>query len=464
MKSIAQQREMRARLAGGLGRMAASLAAASLVALSPAAVAAAAGAAKITKVVDSFDAVPDRAGAAFVFPGGTAGRPTVADGRAIFLAYDGSQWALWSVPLAGGTALRLVDTATAIPGGGGALFANLNWYRAAGKKLSFYGTDYAGHNGFYVVSPKGGKLHTLVDQDTPVPGGSGSFGAGLAGGGGSTTENFDFDGRTLVFNDQHGSYAVDAGSTAISVLGDARYWICLTGYGFGGVGSAGIPAVSGSVSVSGNYNVFGHTALIDTPISGVSGVADACANPLLKADNVAPVATATMAAPGDPLGRNFDIWGFGRPVIGGNDRVWSSGLWNPDKNAYDPGLYSSAGGGTQPRLVASNTTTPPHEKGPLQSFLSDYAVAGGHVAFSATGASGLQAVYTATVNGTKLRRLVRVGDTLPDGRIVYGINGAFQQPPMQNRSFVGSDLVLRLEFTDPVLGFGTGLYRLHLKP
>lgn len=155
-----------------------------LLAVAPAVMA---GAAKITKVVDSFDAVPDRAGAFFNFPGGTAGRPTVAAGRVNFLAHDGSQWALWSVPLAGGSALRLVDTATAIPGSGGALFANLNWYRAAGKQLSFYGTDFNGHNGFYVVSPKGGKLHTLVDQDTPVPGGSGSFGTGLGGGGGTAT-------------------------------------------------------------------------------------------------------------------------------------------------------------------------------------------------------------------------------------------------------------------------------------
>ncbi|HEV8691956.1 MAG TPA: hypothetical protein VGQ91_16755, partial [Ideonella sp.] len=167
---------------------------------------------------------------------------------------------------------------------------------------------------------------------------------------------------------------------------------------------------------------------------------------------------------GDSLGRNFDIWGFGRPVMGGNDRVWSSGLWNTDKAAYDPGLYSSAGGGTAPRLVASNATTPPREKGPLQSFMGDYAVSSGNVAFGATGASGRQAVYVASVKGTKMRRLVRVGDILPDGRTVFGINGAFQQPVMQNRSFVGSDLVLRLEFTDPALGFGVGLYRLHLKP
>lgn len=247
------------------------------------------------------------------------------------------------------------------------------------------------------------------------------------------------------------------------MLGDGRYWVCLTGYGFGGVGSAGIPAVSGSVSVGVAYNVFGHAAILDTPVSGVSGVADACASPMLKADNVAPVATATMAAPGDPMGRNFDIWGFGRPVISGNDRVWSSGLWNPDKSAYDPGLYSSAGGGTSPRLVVSNATTPPHEKGPLQSFLPDYAVSAGNVAFAATGASGLQAVYVASVKGKNLRRLVRVGDTLPDGRTVYGINGSFAQQVMQNRSFVGSDLVLRLEFIDPVLGFGVGLYRLHMK-
>lgn len=418
----------------------------------------------ITRVADSFDPVPDRPGATFVIPGGAGGRPTLAGGRIVFQAWDGLTSALWSVDADGGTPVRLVDTATPMPGATGAVFGGLDWYRAAGRTLAFHGTDWTAHSGYYTVSLAGGPIRRLADQDTPVPAGGGAtFGRLIGGGGGVATDGFDYDGRTLVFDDAHGVYAIDAATREIRVIGDGRFAICLSGYGFGGVSTSGTPAVSGATVVTHPYNVFGQRAVVATPVSGITGVSDACAGSAQKAANVTPVATGFDAAPADPLGRTLDMLGFRRPLVDGSTVLFANALWNPALNRADNGLYARSGSGA-PRKVADAYTVPAGEADAILPDLSGYALSAPYVVFTAIAADGVQGLYGATADGAQVRRLLRVGDLLPDGRRVFGLNGGFAQPVMQNRSLAGRQVAVRLEFTDPVRGWGVGIYRIALVP
>ncbi len=80
-----------------------------------------------------------------------------------------------------GTYHRLLDTSTPMPGGGGN-FQDLNYISLGATMAVISARDSTGARGVYTVPVSGGPITTVIDPNTPIPGGIGNFiGAGTVG-------------------------------------------------------------------------------------------------------------------------------------------------------------------------------------------------------------------------------------------------------------------------------------------
>jgi hypothetical protein len=403
------------------------------------------------KVVDSFDAVPGAP------PGTTFDieryAPALRGGVIVFATQGAGIQALWRTGPANGGYTRLVDTTTAIPSGSGT-FADLLPFRFDGVHLAFRGDDAASQAGYYAKPIAGGALAMLANQDTPVPpDGTTTFGV-LIGFPGGSQEPFAVDAGDLVFQDNHavGVYALPLAGGSVRAVAHAGLVVCESQFYLPDLWAA--PAVSDGVVAMGVFNVFGNGSIYLAPLSGVTGSNDACATPALRADNVTRVASLNVTMPG---GASFHGFSFGAPRIDGDTVVFRGG----DGHGYF-GLFASTPAGI---VTLADTNTPvPGGDGDFQPpaigfSLDRYVIGGGRVIFRGTDASNVDGLYVATVGGGPVAKLVRVGDTLPDGRVVFGASGvAFAFDPFQVDSLDGDRIALNLLFTDPVRGFGTGVY------
>src|SRR5262249_34531032 len=69
---------------------------------------------------------------------------------------------------------KIADTNTAIPGGVGT-FAGFMGVVLSGSNVAFWGSDFDTQTGYY--ADVGGGLQVVADENTPVPGGPGTFNA-----------------------------------------------------------------------------------------------------------------------------------------------------------------------------------------------------------------------------------------------------------------------------------------------
>jgi hypothetical protein len=120
----------------------------------------------LSPVVDLGTPVPD--GGSFTrFNRGTA----VAGGTTYFSATQ-SSGAVGLFSAAGGSVTRLVDDATPVPGGTGT-FTFVFQPAATATGVAFWGQNAGGRVGVYTAA--GGTVARVADTDTPVPGGAGMF-------------------------------------------------------------------------------------------------------------------------------------------------------------------------------------------------------------------------------------------------------------------------------------------------
>jgi hypothetical protein len=422
-----------------------------------------ASAVTFTKIVDSFDQVPGQPpGTTFVVPGWAA--PALSGKNMAFavIGVPGHFDGLWSAKTDGTALTPLADGNTIFPGTSNP-FGAVSPVRLFGKKVAFRGTDFLGHSGYFSIPVKGGALKTLADQDTPLPDAMGTFGPGIGHVGGSA-DGFDYAGH-LVFQDVHsgggGVYRLPPAGGSAEIVGNGNFFICEAGYGFGGIGTYYVPAISGPTVAMLVGNVFGHAAIYTTPRAGITGVTDPCATPALKANNVTRIASINDAVPDDPSSRNFDAFGFGRPVINKKTVVFSGTACTG--TCDNQGIYSRIGAGALNKLVNTYASVPggngTFQHSSVNFSLSQYAVSGKRVVFRGSDADGRDGVYFVSTSGGLVMKIVAVGDVLPDGRTVVGNGVRFHQPPVQIDSLSGNKVGLRLDFFDPMHGTsGTGVY------
>lgn len=416
----------------------------------------------LTKIVDSFDPVPDMPpGATFIVLPWAA--PALAGTTLVFAAQDsGHAEALWSAKTDGSGLKRLVDTSSTIPGVG-TLFGEVSPFRLSGKKAAFRGTDFAGHSGYYSLSANGGPLKKLADQDTPLPDAVGTFGL-LIGHVGGSRDGFDFASH-LVFHDVHsgggGVYRLPPAGGAASIVGNGGGFICEAGYGFGGIGTYLLPSISGGKIALLVSNVFGQAAIYTAPRTGITGETDPCASPSLKANNVTRIASVNDAVPGDPGARNFDPYGFGRPAIDKRTVVFL-GAACPSFPCDGQGIYSKIGAGGLNKLVDTYTAVPSgngtFQNSQVNFSLAQYALGGKYVVFRGADADFRDGLYFVATSGGPITKILAVGDTLPDGRTIVGNGLRFHHAPVQIDSLNGKRVGFRMDFNDPVNGGGTGIY------
>jgi len=204
-------------------------------------------------------------------------------------------------------------------------------------------------------------------------------------------------------------------------------------------------------------NVFGQGAIYTAPLSGLTGAANKCAAPQLRATDATRIASVNTHVPGDPKGRNFDFRSFGTALIDGGTIVFP-GAAGDDLS----GLYSSSDQGLV-NLADTNTPVP----GGMGNFMgfAEYTVSGGNVVFRGWDATRRDGLYYVPASGGAITKIVAIGDTLPAGRTVIGNGGGFYQPPIQEGSLSGNEFGFRVDFNDPAKGTsGVGIYLVEIQP
>lgn len=414
---------------------------------------------RLTKVVDSFDAVPGAPpGTTFVF---TPSAAAYKNGIFVFEAQVGGVKGLWRTGPAAGGFTKLVDTNTAIPSGTGS-FRDLVPFRFDGTTVVFRGDDqgqFGNQAGYYAVPIAGGAVTMLANQATLVPpANTVAFGAGIGFPGG-TQEQFAFDAGTVVFADnaEAGNYAIQLPAGPVRAVGTTAFAICEAGNYLALIWAN--PEISGNtvlMAIGGGNG----SSLYAFPLAGVTGVSDPCATPRLRANNGLRIASRNVANPG---AGSFDAFQFGTLRIDGGNVVFHGG-----NGAGRFGIYSSASDGSGLIEIVSTARSVPggsgNFQGPVSGFSLDRIVIGSDVVvFRGTDASAFQGVYAVPIRGGQVVEVARAGKALPDGRIVFAAGGAALAPELfQGDSMDGRSLSLRLDFTDPVRGFGSGIYAIDL--
>jgi hypothetical protein len=417
---------------------------------------------QFTTVVDSTDAFPPPpTGGLFAIPGGNPGLPALDGANFVFNA---------GVQFSGFDALfdqtdcqsqtRLVDTSVPVPSGMGDLTV-LSPYRVSGSRVIFGGqssTD-SQEGGYYSVPVGGGALALLANQGTTVPGSppiGGTFGRN------TFQDNVGLSGGTVVFERNGGSggiYSVGAAGGAVSVVADGNVVFCDPTIN-SVAGGFGAPDLSGTtVAGLASGNAGGFFIVFTVPLSGITGVADPCAQGALKENNATIIADHNTTIPG--TARTFDGTHFGQPLIDGTTVVFPGAATT--NNTVDlSGLYASTGG-VLTKLVDSNTAVPGGTGNfALSSFLAEVSIRDGLVAFRGIDAASHTGYYVVPTTGGAITKVVADGDTitLTDGAMRGPIH--FFQPTLQRDSLgmnAAGGLSLAMRLSDPTRD---GYYRVDI--
>jgi hypothetical protein len=135
-------------------------------------------------------------------------------GSSVF--FSSLQQGIYGSTITGGPLNKVVDTSTPVPNGTGT-FNSFGYFASSGGMVAFNGGSNNGSNsGIYASTANGGSLVRLVDNNTPIPNGSGNFG-GL----GAIT----ISGNTVAFTTSSyssGVYTTPISGGSISVVADSN--------------------------------------------------------------------------------------------------------------------------------------------------------------------------------------------------------------------------------------------------
>lgn len=379
------------------------------------------------KVVDASTPIPDEPGTTFVLAGGVVAAPALEGDIVVFA--DDQYKSLWAAKLGDRSFTRLVDSRTPIPNRE-ENFSFTGLFTIDQGVVAFsQGTDTL--TGLYSLPAAGGGITTLVDQDTPVPGGTVNF------------INLNKYGRAVgLFADNghlvftHGSgngsppgnfglYSVPLAGGAVQMIINDTFEICAPGFGFANSWTG----VSGNTVVSLGGDVYGRNLVYTLPLSGAVGTSDdPCPfSDKLRVINHTIIAQGdTPTIPGTPVpddseGRSFDPYLFTDPVIDGDTIVFGGGA-STENHPTLRGIYSSHHGGLS-KLVDTNTPVP-GGSGNFQFDLGTgsnsgkFALDGGQVVFAGTDANGRRGLYLVPATGGPITKIIAEGDPLGDGNTV----------------------------------------------
>ena len=247
-----------------------------------------------TKIGGLFDVVADRN---TLIPGGTGnftsfGNPAINSGHVAFLGFDPSSLDGIYTDL-GGSLNVVADTNTAFPGGTGNFTGFLGVAQLKAGKVAFRGDGSSSQTGIFMGVP--GALNVIADTNSAIPGGTGNFkGFGPTGGSVAT-----FDGTRVAFkgfdsSDQNGVYTGSGGP--VSLVADQNTPIpgrtgTFTNFGNGAIGAGNVAfRAHGSSGQSGIYSDIGGLNVIadtNTLIPKGSGTFTLLTGPNLDQGNVA---------------------------------------------------------------------------------------------------------------------------------------------------------------------------------
>ena len=312
-----------------------------------------------------------------LIPGGTgdflsfAASPALSGGNALFLGHGGSgQQGIYLChpgdPCQPGDPVKIVDLNTAIPGGTGSFIAIPTDPMISGQNVAFIGNGSGGQQGVYASFPQ--DPVRIADLNSAVPGGTGKF---LAFGGSGTTPGAVISGTTVAF------IGTSAGGGGIYVQ---------------------IPqdpirrAVDFNTAIpggSGNFNRFWNLSLDGTNLAFVGGLENFDTG--IIAEQGVYVGTPN-ATPQDPIKKVADLNTF---APGTEFRFTSFGnvAIDPAHVVFDA-WYSPDGGTTQVHGLFTNLT------GTLTKLFDNTGSIGGKplsdFSFGVGGFSGTQVVYAAS--------------------------------------------------------------------
>ncbi|HYO14060.1 MAG TPA: choice-of-anchor tandem repeat NxxGxxAF-containing protein [Thermoanaerobaculia bacterium] len=262
---------------------------------------------------------------------------------------------------------KIVDTETPVPGGTGT-FGGVAPFRGIalrGGQVAFQGEDADGHSGIYVAG--GGALRKVADENTPMPGGGGrllsffsapALDAGRVVFAGYTSQT----GIEAIFSDLSGSLTTVVGPSTPIPGGSGTFSDLGPGVDVGG---GNIVFVGGAQDVLGNLNQQG----VYSTLGGFQKIAD-----------------RNTTVPGGTAG----FLGFHDVATDGSVIAFSG------TSPGSSGIYRHAGG-TLSRVADTSTPIP----GGAGSFVGfhGFGLDSGIVAFVASGNLGQNAVYASGPGG-----------------------------------------------------------------
>jgi hypothetical protein len=272
----------------------------------------------------------------------------------------------------GGALVRVVDLNTAVPAGTGT-FSNIISLALSGTTVAFRGVRGIDQDGIYLFDH--GALSRVVDLNTPIPAGSGTF-ESITGGPSLSGRRVTFNGRG---SQQEGVYLFDG--SQLRRVADRN---------------TGIPDATGRFTFFGVPSVSGDIVAFRGFGNGLTGIYAFGGGTLRR---VADVNTAI------PAGRaNFANFSAFVSLSGANVAFRGVG-------SGEEGIYLSSGGSL--KRVADLTTSIPGGTGSFTGFSEFPALSGNNVAFLARGNAGQEGVYL-FADGA-LSRVADRNTPIPDG-------------------------------------------------
>lgn len=311
------------------------------------------------------------------------------------------------------TFTKVADTATPVPGGSGTFGAFTNMISAdANGNVAFGENKGTTNNGIY-LSDKG-VLSRVADLNTNIPGGNGKFTGFALFGNAIEAGRLAFRGNGAA--SQAGIYAYASGSlTRIADINSA------------------IPGGTG------NFTSFG-TAYVDATNYAFIGSGNSGQQGLYVSNGstITRIADKTSAVPG--IGGTY-AWSSQFGYDAGNLAFWANvtGGTNPGSIV---GAYTSGGGLV---TLASSATAVPGTGGNFTGFTSPVDVSGGTAAFRGQYGTSEQGIFTVSLANGAITTIANLSTAVPDG------TGTFTQ--VQNPNITSGGVAFLGSFTG-----GSGIY------
>lgn len=363
-----------------------------------------------TKLANLGVPVPGRPGEVFVrfWNVGTDGTTVVFVGES-----NGQTYGVYTIPITGGSIVKIADTTTTAPGGGGRFIrfgtpSQVDPVVRNGRVVFWAGLSTPGAGGIYSAPARRGTIIRVATYRTPIPGGA-------IPGCPQTTLDF-IQGSPFI-----SAYQNKIAFSAASCGGDGSYTVLTDGNQKQRVGNGNtpidfpnanfpssrfsFPAIFNNTIVFTAGNVFGPTGIFVAPIVN------------RQAKALATIATPYPGVAGKSLAQF------------GGARVWKQAVVfaATGNNGFSdlPGLFLSrlsATPSTAPRLIANTNTTVPTYGGKFSSGFFGYSLSGtsqgSRVVFQGGGASipqpqlGIFQYYR-----NRLSKVVAPGDTIAGQKV-----------------------------------------------